>query len=80
MVWVQKQVIKCWIVAIAGFRVKWPKLLTIIFLSWIDGKQQQNDRKLCTKDLGEKCSYLGWFPFLVGFRVYGPVLLFEAFF
>jgi len=22
-------------------------------------KQQQNDRKLCVKDLGENCSYLG---------------------
>jgi len=28
-------------------------------LSRIDGKQQQNDRKLCAKDLVEKCSYLG---------------------
>jgi len=28
-------------------------------LSCIDEKQQQNDRKLCAKDLGENCSYLG---------------------
>jgi len=28
-------------------------------LSRIDGKQQQNDRKFCEKDLGVKCSYLG---------------------
>jgi len=28
-------------------------------LSHIDGKLQQNDRKLCAKDLGENCSYLG---------------------
>jgi len=28
-------------------------------LSRIDGKQQQNDRNLCAKDLGEKSSYLG---------------------
>jgi len=25
-----------------------------MFFSRIDGKQQQNDRKLCAKDLGEK--------------------------
>jgi len=30
----------------------------IIFLSYIDVKQQQNDQKLCAKDLGEK-----WFSF-----------------
>jgi len=28
-----------------------------MFLSRIDGKQQQNDRKLYVKDFGEKCSY-----------------------
>jgi len=28
-------------------------------LSRIAGKQQQNDRKLCAKDLGQKWSYLG---------------------
>jgi len=28
-------------------------------LSRIDGTQQQHDRKLYPKDLGEKCSYLG---------------------
>ena len=58
MVWMQKQVIMCLLVTFASFRVKWPKLLTIIVLSRIDGKQQQNNRKLCGKDLGEKCSYL----------------------
>jgi len=28
-------------------------------LSRTDTKQQQNDRKLCAKDLGAKCSYFG---------------------
>jgi len=28
-------------------------------LSHIDEKLQPNDRKLCTKDFGENCSYLG---------------------
>jgi len=35
------------------------KLLTVIFFSRIDGKEQHNDKKLCAKDFGEKCSYLG---------------------
>jgi len=39
MGWVQKQVLMCWFVTFANFRVKWLKLLTIIFLSHIDGKQ-----------------------------------------
>jgi len=47
MVWVQKQVIKCWFVTFASFRVKRAKILTVIFFRRIDGKQQQNDRKLC---------------------------------
>jgi len=38
-------------------------------LSRIDGKQQQNDRILCEKDLGEKCSYLGFVFILAGFRI-----------
>ena len=58
-VWVQKQVIMCCFVTFASFRFKWPKILTVILLSHIDGKVQQNDRKLCSKDLDEKCSYLG---------------------
>jgi len=33
--------------------------LTDLFLSRIDRKQQQNDKKLWAKDLGEKCSNLG---------------------
>jgi len=59
MVWVPTQVIVCWFVTLTCFRSKWLKLLTVIFISLIDGKQQQNDRKLCAKDLGKKCSYLG---------------------
>ena len=59
MVWVQKQVIMCWFVTFASFRVKRLKLLTVIFFTRIDRKQQQNDRKLCAKDLGEKCSCFG---------------------
>jgi len=54
MVWVQKQVILCWFVTFGSFRAYRPELLTGIFFSRIDIKQQQNDRKLCTKDLGEK--------------------------
>jgi len=33
--------------------------LADLFLSCIDWKQQQNDLKLCAKDLGEKCNNLG---------------------
>jgi len=31
MVWVQKEVIMCWLVTFAIFRTKWPKLVTVIF-------------------------------------------------
>jgi len=58
MVLVQKQVIMCWFVNFASFRASWLKLLILIFVSRIDGKQQQNDRDLCAKDLCQKCSYL----------------------
>jgi len=58
MVWVQKQVIMCWFENIASFRANWLKLLTVILISRIDGKQQQNDQKLCAKDSGKKCGYL----------------------
>jgi len=37
--------------------------VSVIFLSCIDVKQQQNDRKLCVKDLGENVVILGWFSF-----------------
>jgi len=50
MVWVQKEVIMCWLVTFASFRAKWPELVTVIFLSCIDVKQQKNDQKLCAKD------------------------------
>jgi len=58
MVLVQKQVIMCWFVIFASFRADWLKLLTVIFISRIDGKQQQNDGYLFAKDLCQKCSYL----------------------
>jgi len=58
MVWVQKQVIMCWFVNFENFRANWLKLLTVIFINRIDGKQQQNDRDLCAKVLCQKCSYL----------------------
>jgi len=58
MGWVQKQVMMSWFVTFANFGAKWLKLLTVICLGRIDEKQQQNDQKLCEKDLGEKCSYL----------------------
>jgi len=83
MVWVKKQVIMCWFVTFASFRAKWRKLVSVIVLSCIDVKQQQNDRKLCAKDLGEKCSHLrlvvipkimckrfGWKLWLFGFGFY----------
>ena len=38
--------------------------MTGIFFNRIDGKQQQNDRRLCVKDMGENCSHLGGFLFL----------------
>ena len=57
-VWVQNQVIMCWFLNFVSFRANWLKLLIVIFISRIDGKQQQNDRNLCAKDLGQKCSYL----------------------
>ena len=59
MVWVQKQVIMCCFANYASFQTHWLKLLTVIFISHIDAKQQQNYWKLCAKDLGQKCSYLG---------------------
>jgi len=57
-VWVQKQVIMCWFLNFVSFRANWLRLLIVIFISRIDGKQQQNDQNLCAKDLGKKCSYL----------------------
>jgi len=56
----KKQVIMCWFVTFVRFRPKWLKLLTIIFLSPIDEKQQQNDRKLCVIYSAEIRSYLGF--------------------
>jgi len=38
-------------------------------LSRIDGKRDQNGRKVCAKDLGQKCSYLGLVSILAGFRI-----------
>jgi len=48
-----------WFVTYGSFRAESPELLTGIFFSRIDRKEQQNDRILCAKDYGEKCSYLG---------------------
>jgi len=70
MVWVQKEVIMCWVVTFGSFRAQRPKLLTEILFSRIDGKQQKNVQKLCAKDFGEKYSYMGlvsiygWFSYL----------------
>ena len=58
MVWLQKQVIMCWFVTFGSFRAKGPKPLTFMFLSHNDGKQQQNNPKLYTKDLGENVGIL----------------------
>jgi len=62
----------CWFITFASFRAKCLKLLTVIFLSPIDRKQQQNDRKLCAIYLAEICSYLG----LVS--IFGRVFLFKV--
>jgi len=59
MGWVQKQVMMWLFVTIETFPAKWLKLLTVICFSRIDGKQEQNDQKLCGKDFGQKRSYLG---------------------
>ena len=53
--------------------------MTVIFLSCIDVKQQQNDRKLCGKDLGENVVILAWFSLLTGFCAEGTVLWLQAF-
>jgi len=68
MVWMQKQVMMCWFVTSATFCAKWLKLLTVIFFSRIDGKQQ-NDRKFVEKIWVKNVVILGWFLFLAGFRV-----------
>jgi len=57
-VWVQNHVIMCWFINFVSFRANWLKLLIVIFISRIDGKQQQNDRNWCAKVLVQKCSYL----------------------
>jgi len=60
MVWVQKQVIMCWFVKFASIRANWLKLVRVIFLGCTYVKQQQNDPKLCAKDLGENRSHVGF--------------------
>jgi len=60
MVWVQKHIIMCWFVTFGSFLAKRPKVVIVIFFSCIDVKQQQNDRKLWVKYLGEKHSNLGF--------------------
>jgi len=54
--------------------------VSVIFLSCIDLKQQQSDRKLCAKDLGEKRSHLGLVSFLIGFYAEGTVHYLQALF
>ena len=76
MVWEQKQVIMCWFVTFGSFRADRPELLTGIFFSLVDRKQQQNDRKLCIKDLGEKCGYLGLVSIFGRLSFLGSCLLF----
>jgi len=72
--WVQKQVIMCWIVTFGSFRAKWPKLVTIIFFSCIDVKQQQNDRNYVQKIWVKNVVLFGWFSFLTGFCADGTLL------
>jgi len=33
------------------------------------GNNNKMTEKICEKDLGENCNYLGWFLFLAGFRI-----------
>ena len=54
--------------------------MTVIFLSCIDVKQQQNDRKLSAKDMGEKHSHLGLVFIFDRFCAEGIVLWLHAFF
>jgi len=80
MVWVQKQVIMCLFVTFVSLRAKRPKLVTVIFLSFIKVKQQQNDRKLYAKDMGEKRSHLGLVFICENFCAQGCVLWLQAIF
>jgi len=74
MVWVQKQVIICWFVTFASFRAKWPKLVTVIFLSCIDVKQQENDRNYVQNICVKNGVIFGLFSFLTDFCAEGTVL------
>jgi len=46
-----------WFVTFGSFCAKWPTLVSVIFLSCIDVKQQ-NDRKWCEKYLHGKISFV----------------------
>jgi len=69
MGWVQKQVMMCWFVNSGTFRAKWLKLLTVVFFSRIDGKQQQNDKTVVEKIWVKNQVILVCFPLLVGFHI-----------
>jgi len=73
MVWVQKQVIMWWFVTFGSFRAKLPKLVTIIFWSCIDVKQQQNDRNYLQNIWVKNIVILGLFSFLADFCAEGTV-------
>jgi len=55
-------------------------LLTVIFLSCIDVKEQQNDRNYVQKIWVKNVVILGSFSFLTGFCGEGTVLWLQAFF
>jgi len=79
MVWVQKQVIMCWFVTFGSFRAKWPKLLTVIFLSRIAGNNNKMTENYMEKIWVKNVVILGWLPFLAGFHVEDIVLWLRAF-
>ena len=54
--------------------------MTVIFLSCIDIKQQQNDRNYVQKIWLKNVVILGWFLFLTGFCEEGIELWLHAFF
>jgi len=74
MVWVQKQVIMWWFVTFGSFHAKLPKLVSVIFWSCIDVKQQQNDRNYVQNIWVKNIVILGLFSFLTYFCGKGIVL------
>jgi len=69
MVWVQKQVIMCWVVTFRSFRAQRAELLTGIFFSCIDENNNKMTENYVQKIWVENVVILGWFLYLTGFRI-----------